>query len=270
MFGGIGMEQKNLIRNWKYYGPESELGEISATDIPCGNHGYLAGILTLYAWLPLPPGHICNVGSFPFTAKMEMVDGANQKRMHSSDDTLLPALISTAQRLEREGCRFLASTCGYFGHFQKEVAASVDIPCYLSSVIQVPWVRAGLRDDQRIGIICGDAPNLTYHLFESCGVSRADYERCYIYGAQDKPVFSTFTELPGHYDFSEVRGEIVSIAKQMVHDHPDIGAILLECTDLPPFAADISAAVNLPVYDVMSMLNFAAGAVARKPYYGFV
>ncbi len=263
------MNANSFERDWKFYGPNTTLGEIYGQDDGFYGNGYTCGILTLDAWLPLPPGHVCNLGGYPFTVKMQMVEGANQHRMHSADGGLLEALIATAKSLERQGCRFLASTCGYFGHFQKEVSAEVDIPCYLSSVIQVPWVRMGLKDDQSIGIICGDAPHLTYHLFESCGISEEDYNRCHIYGAQDKPQFSTFTELPGTFDFQEVKEEIVTIAKQMVHDHPDIGAILLECTDLPPYAADIATAVNLPVYDAHSMINYAAMAVSRKPVYGF-
>jgi len=189
--------------------------------------------------------------------------------MHSSDQTLKPVLIETAKKAEAEGCRFIGSNCGYFGHFQNDVASEVNILCYLSSVIQSSWIAQGLRDDQSIIVICGDGPNLTKHLFDQCSVPDEVFRRCHVYGAQDKPVFSTFTELPGHFDYQVVKEEIVSIARQAVHDHPDAGAILLECTDMPPFAADIASELNMPVFDAFSMLGFAAGAVARKPYYGF-
>lgn len=67
-----------------------------------------------------------------------------------------------------------------------------------------------------------------------------------------------------------VKGELVSIAKNMVRDHPDIGAILLECTDMPPHAADIQRAVNLPVFDSVTMIKFIKNVVCQQPYYGFL
>ena len=258
-----------IVRNWGYYGPAQRIGDLHVSQ---GQYmgGFVAGIMTLHSWLPKPPGHVGNASSYPFPVRYMVVEGADQQRVHGCDEALLPALIDTARRLERDGCRMIAATCGYFGHFQKEVADAVDIPVYLSAVCQVPWIRVGLRSDQKIGILCGDAPSLKYRLFESCGISREDYERCVIYGAQDAPIFSSFIHKPGHYDVEGVKGELVSIAKNMVRDHPDIGAILLECTDMPPHAADIQRAVNLPVFDSVTMIKFIKNVVCQQPYYGFL
>ncbi|MEL7632233.1 MULTISPECIES: hypothetical protein [Sporomusa] len=38
----------------------------------------------------------------------------------------------------------------------------------------------------------------------------------------------------------------------------------------PPYAAAIQAAVNLPVFDFITLINFVHQAVAQKPYYGFM
>lgn len=258
-----------IVRNWGYYGPGQVIGDLHVSQ---GQYmgGFVAGIMTLHSWLPKPPGHVGNASSYPFPVRYQVVAGADQKRMHAGDDTLLPALIETARQLERDGCRMIGSTCGYFGHFQRQVADAVDAPVYLSSVVQVPWIRLALRKSQKIGIICGDAPHLTYSLFESCGVSKEDYERCVIYGAQDEPVFSTFVHKPGHFHVNTVRNEIVGIALKMVKEHPDVGAILLECTDMPPYSAEIQARTNLPVYDSTTMIKFIGNTLCQKPYYGFI
>jgi hypothetical protein len=68
----------------------------------------------------------------------------------------VPDLIAAAKQLELESCRAIIGACGYFEHFQKRVADALDIPVYLSSIIQVPWIRVGLRSDQQIGILCAD------------------------------------------------------------------------------------------------------------------
>ena len=116
----------------------------------------------------------------------------------------------------------------------------------------------------------GDAPNLTYSLFESCGVTEEQYARCAIAGAQDGYQFQALTDKRGYFDNDELRRELVALAKDLVAKNPEIGAILLECSDMPPYAAAIQAELNLPVYDYITMIKYAHMTVAHKPYYGFM
>ena len=262
------MDNSDLVRNWSYVEPGTYPFYQSNRDGVCG--GELAGIIIMGAWLPNPPGHICNAYTFDFPVRYQKARGTNQQKVHSGETSILDDIIEAAQQLERDGCRFICSSCGYFGNYQKEIAQSVSIPVYMSSVIQVPWIRVGLKSDQKIGVICGDAPHLTYKLFESCGVSKEDYDRCVIAGLQDEPEFYKFDKNVGNYDSAKVRAEVVGTAKRMQEEHPEIGAFLLECTDLPPYAASIQAATNLPVYDVAGLVKYAYHAIAQRPYGGFV
>ena len=262
------MDNSDLVRNWAYINPGEDRHYYSNRGGRCG--GELIGIISLESWLPIPPGHICHAGTFDFPVLYMEADGTNQKKVHGGDSSIVDSIIEAAQKLERHGCRAICADCGYFGNFQKKVAASVHIPVYLSSVIQVPWIRVGLRPEQKIGVICGDAPHLTYKLFEACGVSREDYDRCVIAGLQDEPEFFKFDKIVGNFDSAKVRSEVVGAAKRLQQEHPDIGAILLECTDLPPYAASVQAATNLPVYDVIGMVEYAYHAIAQRPYGGFV
>ena len=107
--------------------------------------GYTVGILVQDVHYPLIPGNVVNADTYKYPVRMEIVPGANQKRMHTGDMTLLPDLIESCHRLEEQGVRAIVGACGYFGNFQKMIAESVNVPVYLSSVIQIPWIRAGLR-----------------------------------------------------------------------------------------------------------------------------
>ena len=257
-----------IFRHYKYIEPGEDMQYRSNKGGLCG--GELVGVIVVPAWLPLPPGHVSNAWSFDFPIKYEELEGANQQLVHGAAPSLVDKLIATAKKLERDGCRVICADCGYFGHFQKPVSDAVDIPVYLSGVIQVPFVRAGLKTDQKIGIICGDAPHLTFGLFESCGVGREDYERCVIEGAQDEPEFHKFDKNVGNFNSAIVRAEIVGIAKKMQNEHPEIGAFLLECTDMPPYSASIQAETNLPVYDTTTMIKFLFNTVAQRHYGGWV
>jgi hypothetical protein len=258
-----------IIRNYGYIGQGDDNRSFS---IKPGQwiSGYTIGIMLLDVHYPLLPGNVVNADTYGFPVRHAWVPGANQSRMHTGDDTLLPALIETAKQLEREGCRAVCGACGYFGHFQERLADAIDIPVYLSSLVQVPWIRVGLKKNQKIGILCADGHNLTEKLFTACGVSQEDYKRCVHKSAGHLPQFSALMERRGHFDNSILRQELIDLARALVTENPDIGAILLECSDMPPYAAAIQAELNLPVFDFITLIKFVHNAVAQKPYYGFI
>jgi hypothetical protein len=67
------------------------------------------------------------------------------------------------------------------------------------------------------------------------------------------------------YDLEALTHEMVQTAKDLVAQHPHIGAILLECTQFPPFANAIQQATRLPVWDVTTLANwFYAGLVSKS------
>ena len=231
------------------------------------------GMIVLDAWMPCPPGHISNAWTFDFPIRYVEVKGASgEKVIRQGDMSIVDMLIEAAQQLERDGCRLIFADCGYFGRYQKEVAASVDIPVYMSSVIQVPWITVSLKPDQKVALMCAYGPGLTYDVFEACGISRKDYERCIVIGASDDcPEFNRLVhEEIGQFDGAKVQEELVELAVRTKEEHPEIGAFLMECTDIPPYSAAIQAAVNLPVFDATTMLRFLCNTVTQKPYGGFI
>ena len=44
-----------------------------------------------------------------------------------------------------------------------------------------------------------------------------------------------------------------------------LGAIVLECTNMPPYAKAIHEATGLPVYDITTLANYVMDGAARKP-----
>ena len=60
-------------------------------------------------------------------------------------------------------------------------------------------------------------------------------------------------------DESRCRREMSAAARQLIETHPDVGAIVLECTNMPPFADTIRQVTGLPVFDAVTMVNYAHG-----------
>ncbi|SDI32327.1 aspartate/glutamate racemase family protein [Alteribacillus bidgolensis] len=231
--------------------------------------GYSVGILFLDdCWYPTLPGNVANLSTYDFPVVMKVVPGCNQERIHAGDPTLVSDVISAAKQLEKEGAKVICGACGFFGNYQEQVANSVDIPVFMSSIIQLPWIKTGLKSEQTVGVLTADINGLTDKLFDSSGVKNTDYAKIKDLGRL--PEFSAIIESRGSFDNDIVRKEVVNASLELVHENPDMGAILLECSDLPPYAADIQRAAGLPVYDFITMIRWAHMATSQKPYSGFL
>lgn len=231
--------------------------------------GYTIGILLLDVWYPLLPGNVVNASTYKYPVRHKMIPGATQDRVHSGDPTLLDDVIKAGRELENEGVRAIVGACGYLAHFQTKAAAAFHVPTYLSSMVQIPFIKAGLGPHKKIGVLCADGDSLNYELFKKVGIDDPDI--CVVAGLGDKPEFSAILKSDrGSFNNKLLCAEVVNAAEQLVKDHQDIGAILLECSDMPPYAAAVQKAVNLPVFDFITMINWVHNSVAQKPYYGYV
>lgn len=230
--------------------------------------GHAIGIIHLEVWYPLIPGNVVNASTYKFPVRMKLLRGGTQDRIHRGDPMLLDAIIEAGRELEREGMRAIAGACGYLGNYQREVAAALDVPVYLSSLVQVPMIHHGLKPNQRIGILCADGPALTPSILAACGVSPEIPVT--VVGLERQPEFSKITYSRGEFEVERIEQEVIESARQLVRDHPDTGAILLECSDMPPFAWAVQRAVRLPVFDFITMINWIHQAVVQRPYEGIL
>jgi hypothetical protein len=249
-----------------YLGPGDAAGQCFS--IPKGQviAGYPIGILLLEVWYPLLPGNVVNATTYPFPVRHKRIPGATQDKIHRGDADLLDMIIAAGRELQQEGVRAIAGACGYLGNYQRQVAAALDLPVYLSSLVQVPMIAQGLKPGQRVGIMCADGPSLTPRILRACGVP--EEIPIAIMGLEDQPEFANILYSRGQFDYDRLQAEVVDGARRLVARYPDIGALLLECSDMPPFAADVQRAVRLPVFDFITMIKWIHSAVAQRPYEG--
>jgi len=230
--------------------------------------GSAIGIVVLDLWYPYMPGNVANASTFNFPVLYKILKGSTGPQILSGDPILLDMIIEEGRELQKQGARAIIGACGYFGNYQKEVAATLDVPVYLSSLLQIPIIRRGLKPNQKVGVICAEADFLMPKLLSQCGVD--DLSNIVITGAQDLSQFRNITHATGHFNSYQLEQQLVGLAKQFVSDNPDIGAILLECSDMPPYAWAIQNAVRLPVFDFITLINWVHNAVVRRPFAGFV
>jgi len=229
--------------------------------------GFSVGILYLDdCWYPTVPGNVANLSTYPFPVMLKKVPNCTTMKLLNGDEGLLETIVNTAKELEKEGARAITSACGFFGRFQKEVAAAVDIPVYLSSLMQVPWLLAGLKPNKKVGILTAYEKGISPELLENCGIH--DPSSIRIQDLSDLTEFSCIIEDRGTFDHAALEQEAVTAAESLVDD--DVAVILLECSDLPPYAHAIQQATSRPVYDFITLIHWMHYATTQKPYYGFM
>jgi hypothetical protein len=230
--------------------------------------GHSIGILVLEIWYPLLPGNVANASTYDFPVLFGVVRGATLKQVLTADPSLLSLLVEKGRELEGQGIRAIAGACGYLGNFQKEVAAALNVPVFLSSLLQVPMILRALKREQRVGIICAERDFLTRDVLHACGID--DPSRIVVTDAQGIPEFLNISRSTGHFNSEAIKVGLVDEARKLVNDHAEIGALLLECSDMPPYAWAIQNAIGIPVFDYTTMINWIHTAVVRRPFSGFM
>lgn len=231
--------------------------------------GYGVGIMYLdNVWYPMMPGNVVNAWTYDFPVRLKAVEGLDTPTLHSGKPEVFESILATAKQLEKEGCRAICSACGFFGHFHQKLKDEMDIPVALSSLVQVPWIRSTIKSNAKIGILTANAVVMNDGILQSTGIGHGD--DLVIADLRHGENFSAIMEDRGSFDNAGTKREVVSAAVKMVEENPDIGAILLECSDMPPYAADIQAATGRSVYDFITLIKWLNNAAMQRPYSGWI
>ena len=232
--------------------------------------GIPIGILCLETYYGRPPGHLRNASTFRFPVIYRIVQGATAKRVvKQADRELLTPFIEAARGLEQEGVMAITGSCGFLALFQDELADAVDIPLFTSSLIQIPLVYRMLRRNQKVGILTASKSTLTEEHLKAVG---AEAVPVCVAGMDDQQEFCDViiegrrTEL----DLARLGQEVLAVVGRLVEDHPEMGALVIECTDLPPFAHLIQEKIRRPVFDIVTLTNMVYETLLRTPFQGIM
>jgi hypothetical protein len=225
------------------------------------------GVLCLETAFTKIPGHIRNPGTFGFPVVYRVVTGATPERVVSrGDPALIEPFISAARELVAAGVAAITTGCGFLVLFQRELAAAVDVPVYTSSLIQLPMVARMLRPEQKVGLLVAKKEALTgRHL---AAIGGAEVPVC-VAGMAGQPEFSEVI-LGGQrtsLDVARLRPAPHRAAGQLAADNPDLGALIIECTDLVPFARDIQERAGVPVFDIVTLTNMVYQSLSRQSFH---
>jgi hypothetical protein len=211
------------------------------------------------------PGDIGNPATFPFPVLYEAVPGASATRVvQGQAQGLIDAFIAAGQRLVDRGAAAILTSCGFLALHQATLADALPVPVATSSLLQVGLVSRLLPPGKRVGVLTISAADLTpAHL-----------------RAADAPIDTPVGGLPRQSHFAAVflgdgppldrrraETELLAAADDLRRHHPDVGALVLECTNMGPYTAALARHTGLAVFDVTDLADWLHRGLAagRRP-----
>ena len=225
-------------------------------------YGFTVGVLMLDTRFPRIPGDMGNATTFPFPVRYHRVTGAIPDLVvRKGAEGLLDAFIDGARSLEREGVGAVTTNCGFLVKFQRQMAEAVRVPVFTSSLLLVPLVHRMLAPGRRVGIMTVNAPSLTAEHLAGAGIG-PDIPLAVIGMETEKEFTRVLLDDELELDVEAARTEHLRVSRRLLDQHPDVGAIVLECTNMPPYADDIRRETGVPVFDITSLVRMAHDALA--------
>jgi hypothetical protein len=231
-------------------------------------YGQDMGIVLLDIRVPRPKGDIGNARTFPYPVDYEIASGATSKEVHAEpSQQVLESVVSAAQRLISRGVKSLATSCGLLAVYHSQVTARLPVPTVTSSLLQIPLALRVLPRDRKLGVLTIDSHALTEAHFTGVGVSAAERERLVVAGLEGTDhFFETITGNGPVLDVATARREVLTAVAAMIEQEPEIGGLVLECTNLCVYSDDLRAQTGLPVWDAVGLVNWLhAGVTVTSP-----
>jgi len=226
-------------------------------------YGASVGILMLEAQIPRIAGDVGNALTWPFPVLYAVVPGATPDRVvRRGAEGLLPAMCDAARQLVATGADGVVTNCGFLVPFQAELAAASGVPVASSSLLQAPLIEAMLPPRRRVGVLTISQASLTAEHLAAAGM-RPDTP---IEGTdRDRELTRAILGDELTLDVALALADMLDAGRRLVERHPEVGAVLLECTNMCPYARPLAAELRLPVFDMVSLVTwFQAGLRPRR------
>ena len=227
-------------------------------------YGATLGILMLETQFPRIYGDIGNALTWPFPVQYRVVKSATPEKVVLADPApLVDAFIDAGHELVASGCDGIATNCGFLVPLQDRLVEALGVPVASSSLLQVSAVARMLPPGRKVGIVTISPETLTKRHLEAAGIPEGTpmvgTDRA---GEFSNKILSDAAEM----DFALARDDVLDAALRLVAETPAIGAIVLECTNMVPYARDVRRATGLPVFSIYSYLLWFQSALLPRRF----
>jgi hypothetical protein len=228
------------------------------------NYGQVAGILMMDSTIPRLPGDPGHAATLPFPVRYGIVRGFPFEDLVEIRRENIGRVINAAIDLEREGVNFVAADCGLFSPFQRDIAEMLSVPFLGSSLNLIPLISGFMPAGKKVGLITGDTRLLKDDHLAAAG---ADPQKTVIRGMEKSREFEEVVLKRGQkLDVEAMQAGVLTAAEDLFRSGETIGAVVLECTNLISFRSDIQQQFNVPVFDMVTLIEFFADGYMLRDF----
>ena len=226
------------------------MGQLDHARTVAATEGFL-GILMLDTRFPRPPGDIGHPETFPWRVERRVVGGAVPARIVQCADGLRASgvvqdFVVAARALTARGARAITTSCGFLVLLQSELQAAVPVPLFSSSLL---WLPLLLARQQQVGVLTISAASLEPAHLLAAGVPAQRLGDVLVQGVAADGEFATrLLSNATHMDLDAACRDVVAAAKALRARAPALRAVVLECTNMPPYRAAVEAATGLQTH----------------------
>jgi hypothetical protein len=233
------------------------------------------GVLRLDYDYPPAPGDIDHPDSYTYPVHYRVVPGLTfamcqegkmtpEVEKHFDEAALWLA--------EHQDVSAITGDCGFMMWFTDRVKRICGLrkPVLLSALMQLPTMVAASAPDDKIIIMTANGQSLLPMrdlIKRQCGVDSQDSQFVFV-GCEDVPHFGDPVQKGLQVDVVKAQPGIVQRIQEAIAEHPETHMILLECTELPPYADAIREATRLPVYGPITNCDFVLSGFLDNKAFG--
>ncbi|MDH2348668.1 hypothetical protein [Bradyrhizobium sp. SSUT77] len=204
---------------------------------------------------PTPhPGSLMSPGTYGFPVLIESVKGSTVDRTMSGDLTLVPAYIAAARKLVERGAVAIGSNCGFAIRYQAAVAAAVDVPVMMSTLVLLPSLLRQLAPSAQVGVVTSDS---TLFAEDLLGVTDpTERARVVVVGIEGGNMARN-SAMNRPTEPAEIEEDVVACVTRLVDANPKVAALLFTCTLFPTITPSIRRKFGRPIYDISTACRLA-------------
>lgn len=224
------------------------------------------GVLMLDTQFPRYPGDIgCPLG-WPVALMYQKVSGMFPQEIVRTPESLkqhqvLPAFVKAGLQLVEQGAKGITTSCGFLVLLQRELQQALPVPVVTSSLLLMPHL---LTKHQAIGVLTMDESALGEAHFLAAGVMPQDIPRLRVQGVDRQGAFAS--AIMGNHaqmDFEAAQKSVVSAALRLKQKAPDLKHVVLECTNMPPYAGAIELATGWQLHSLHQLLTTSSAEASK-------
>lgn len=227
-------------------------------------YGQQVGVIVFSNTIPRVPGDPGHAGTFRYPVRYEVAAGSFDDLIEGGPE-IRGELLAAGRRLTALGIRAIVGDCGLMSLYQDCLGAELGVLFAGSSLCQIPliWQLAGRQGE--IGVITGHAGLLSRRHLRASGWT--EEIPLIIQGMEEEPHFSEVVIRGGlALDPDRMRRDVLAAGEKLRQRAQALRAVILECSNLATYSADLCAALGLPVLDTVSAANLLAYGVAPPQY----